>query len=238
MNNGICVLVVEDDPRILDVLEKLLSANGYQILTAENGQIAVSMISSHCPDMVLLDLGLPELSGLAVLRQIRPWYGKPVIVVSAHGHEQEKVAALDLGADDYITKPFGASELLARMRTALRHRNVRETGDEHPEGQYSTGGFLIDYDLRKVFVDSEEIHLTAVEYNIVELISRHHGHVLTYDYILKTLWGPYWAPDNNKILRVNMVNIRRKIEKPQSAPRYILTEIGVGYRMATDETEE
>lgn len=232
--NGKTVLIAEDDLRILDVLEKLLSANGYQILTAANGQTALQMINSHCPDMVLLDLGLPKMSGLDVLRQVRQWYGKPVIVVSAHGLEAEKVKALNLGADDYITKPFGSSELLARMRTAFRHRNVQESGKEHPDNQYRVGGFCIDYDQRKVFVDDVEIHLTTTEYNIVELIARHHGQVLTYDYILKALWGPYCAEDKNKILRVNMVNIRRKIEKPQAAPCYILTEIGVGYRMATE----
>lgn len=228
------VLIVEDDLRILDVLEKLLTANGYQTLTAVNGQAALQMIHSHCPDMVLLDLGLPKMSGLEVLQQVRQWYERPVIVVSAHGLEKEKVRALDLGADDYITKPFGASELLARMRTAFRHRNVQETGVGNPDSSYSVGEFLIDYDQRKVFVDGTEIRLTTMEYNIVELIARHHGQVLTYDYILKSLWGPYCADDKTKILRVNMVNIRRKIEKPQSAPRYILTEIGVGYRMATE----
>ena len=157
-----------------------------------------------------------------------------VIVVSAHGLEKEKVRALDLGADDYITKPFGASELLARMRTAFRHHNVQESGMGNPDSSYSVGDFLIDYQQRKVFVEGAEIRLTTMEYNIVELIARHHGQVLTYDYILKSLWGPYCAEDKTKILRVNMVNIRRKIEKPQSPPRYILTEIGVGYRMATE----
>ncbi len=232
--NGKTILVVEDDLRILDVLEKLLSANDYQILTAVNGQAALQMIHSHCPDMVLLDLGLPKLNGLEVLQQVRQWYDRPIIVVSAHGLEKEKVKALDLGADDYITKPFGASELLARIRTAFRHRNVQQAGTGNPANTYRVGDFLIDYDQRKVFVEDTEIRLTTMEYNIVELIAKHHGQVLTYDYILKSLWGPYCVEDKTKILRVNMVNIRRKIEKPQSAPRYILTEIGVGYRMATE----
>ena len=228
------ILIVEDDLRILDVLEKLLSANGYSTMTAVNGQTALQLIQSHCPDMVLLDLGLPKMSGLEVLQQVREWYERPIVVVSAHGLEKEKVRALDYGADDYITKPFGASELLARIRTAFRHRNVHESGSGNPDSMYAVGGFRIDYDQQQVFVDDVEIRLTAIEYKIVELIAQHHGQVLTYDYILKSLWGPYCAEDKNKILRVNMVNIRRKIEKPHSAPRYILTEIGVGYRMATE----
>ncbi len=232
--SGKTVLIVEDDLRILDVLVKLLTANGYQPLTAVNGQAALQMIHSHCPDMVLLDLGLPKMNGLEVLQQVRQWYTKPIIVVSAHGLEKEKVRALDLGADDYITKPFGASELLARMRTAFRHRNVRESGKGNPDNKYCVGGFCIDYEQRKVFVDEAEVRLTAMEYNIVELIAQHHGQVLTYDYLLKALWGPFCAEDKTKILRVNMVNIRRKIEKPQLPPRYILTEMGVGYRMATE----
>lgn len=232
--NGKTILVVEDDLRILDVLEKLLAANDYQTLTAVNGQAALQMIHSHCPDMVLLDLGLPKLNGLEVLQQVRQWYDRPIIVVSAHGLEKEKVKALDFGADDYITKPFGASELLARMRTAFRHRNVQQSGTGSPANCYRVGDFFIDYDQRKVFVGENEIRLTTMEYNIVELIAKHHGQVLTYDYILKSLWGPYCAEDKTKILRVNMVNIRRKIEKPQTTPRYILTEIGVGYRMATE----
>lgn len=236
MFGGRLILVVEDDTHILDILKKLLAANGCRVITASCGAVAISMISSHCPDMVMLDLGLPDMDGAEVLRSVREWYNKPILVVSAHGHEREKVAALDLGADDYVTKPFGADELLARMRAAIRHHTMRETGMEQRAGQYSVGGFLIDFAKRQVFVDGQEVRLTLVEYNIVELIAQRRGQVLTYDYIMKTLWGPY-VSDNNKILRVNMVNIRRKIEKPQSVPRYILTEIGIGYRMATDENE-
>lgn len=230
---AITVLIVEDDPHIVDVLDKLLTANDYQTMSADSGDLAVTLTRSHRPDMVLLDLGLPHQDGLSVLREIRQWYHNPVIVVSAHMNEREKVRALDLGADDYVTKPFGTSELLARMRTALRHRVIQKSGEPN-EHRYCVGGFLIDYDIRKVFVDGEEIRLTTVEYNIVELIAMQHGHVLTYDYILKALWGPH-APESNKILRVNMVNIRRKIEKPQAVPKYILTEIGVGYRIATND---
>lgn len=223
------VLVVEDEQYILKVLETMLSADGYRVITAQNGASARSQAFSHMPDVVLLDLGLPDTDGIRLLRELREQITLPVIVVSARNMEQDKVAALDNGADDYITKPFSAPELLARIRAVLRRRSAVAEG---PSDVYTVGGFSIDFDKRVVTVDGETVRLTQVEYRIVELIARQPGKVLTYSYIINHIWGPYADAENNRILRVNMSNIRRKIEHDRMASQYIFTEIGVGYRMA------
>lgn len=178
--------------------------------------------------MVLLDLGLPDVDGVKLLKELRAWTKVPVIVVSARSTEKDKILALDNGADDYITKPFSAPELLARMRAVLR----RNTSSATPDDIYSVGEFKIDFSKRSVTIGGEPIRLTQVEYRIVELIARQPGKVLTYSYIISHVWGPYADAENNRILRVNMSNIRRKIERDSMSPQYILTEIGVGYRMA------
>ncbi|HCD1062676.1 TPA: response regulator, partial [Listeria monocytogenes] len=178
----------------------------------------------HSPDVVLLDLGLPDMEGLDVLRDIRVWSKVPIIVVSARDHEREKVTALDLGADDYITKPFGTSELLARIRTALRH--IQPSSKESPNDHIiRIQDLYIDDDRRLVKMDDTEIHFTPIEYKILLLLARHAGKVLTHDFIIREIWGPY--PSENQALRVNMSNIRRKIEKNPAEPAYILTEVGV-----------
>lgn len=222
------VLIVEDESYILKVLETILSSDGYRVITAQSAAGARSCISSHMPDLVLLDLGLPDADGIQLLREMRSWARIPVIVVSARNMERDKVAALDNGADDYITKPFSAPELLARMRAVLRRREPSPDGEDC----YSVGGFTIHFSKRSVTVDGVPIRLTPVEYRIVELIARQPGKVMTYSYIINHIWGPYADAENNRILRVNMSNIRRKIEKDSLSPQYILTEIGVGYRMA------
>lgn len=188
------------------------------------------MITSHCPDLILLDLGLPDIDGMEVLKQVRSWSTTPVIIVSARGNETEKVLALDSGADDYITKPFGTSELLARIRTAIRHNRKDVSGTDGLNGLYKLGDLTIDYNKRRVLVDDADVHLTQIEYKIVTLLTKYSGRVLTYDFIINEIWGPYGSKDN-QILRVNMANIRRKIEKNPAEPKYILTEVGVGYRM-------
>ncbi len=222
------ILIVEDENSICNFMVTVLNANGYTALQAASGQEALAMITSHCPDAILLDLGLPDMDGTKILRTVREWSPVPIIVVSARGHERDKVEALDMGADDYITKPFGTSELLARIRTALRHgRSKTETVQEDV---FTVGGLSIDFDRRYVKVDGEAVHLTQIEYKIVALLSRYAGRVLTYDYILKSIWGPH-ANCDNQILRVNMANIRRKLEKNPGEPKYIHTEVGVGYRM-------
>jgi two-component system KDP operon response regulator KdpE len=174
------------------------------------------------------------MDGADALKELRKWYPGPILVVSARDTEQEKVKALDLGADDYITKPFGTSELVARIRAAIRNSVKRRSGDEVRTSGYSIGGLRIDFDTHAVSVDGAHIHLTHIEYKIVEFLARQPGQVLTYDVILKHVWGPH-LPDDNKILRVNMANIRRKLEVNPAIPRYILTEMGVGYRMAEEE---
>ncbi len=232
-NNKPTVLIVEDERGISGFMAAALSANGYRALQAATAGEAEVISNSQCPDLILLDLGLPDQDGLFFLKKLREWSPVPVVVVSARDREREKVEALDTGADDYITKPFGTAELLARIRAALR----RSSGRQEAGGKFSTGDLTVDYDRRVVSVRGKEVHLTQVEYKIVTLISRHAGKVLTYDSIIKQIWGPH-APNDNQILRVNMANIRRKLEENPAEPRYILTELGVGYRMPDEEPPE
>lgn len=233
MTSKIKILIVEDEQAIRNFISTALKANGYQTLEASNAKEALSMLPSHCPDVVLLDLGLPDLDGLEVLKDMRKWSGIPVIIVSARGNEQEKVDALDLGADDYITKPFGTSELLARIRTALRH-NARLASSNDAQNIFNCKDLTINFDKRMVTVAGNDVHLTQIEFKIVALLAHSAGKVLTYDHIISQLWGPY-AMKDNQILRVNMANIRRKIEKNPASPQYIYTEVGVGYRMAEEK---
>ncbi len=225
------ILVVEDDKSIRNFLQTILEANHYEVLMANTGTEAYGLITSMCPDLVILDLGLPDMDGMKILYNVREWSNMPIIVVSARMYEKDKVEALDAGADDYITKPFGTSELLARVRTAIRH--ARSAGVNPGGGQigsFSTGGLVIDYDKYRVYVDGQDAKLTQNEFRIIRLLAQYAGKVLTYDYIIKEIWGPNMNNDN-RILRVNMANIRRKIEKNPGEPRYIFTEIGVGYRI-------
>ncbi|MBQ1190062.1 MAG: response regulator transcription factor [Lachnospiraceae bacterium] len=225
------VLVVEDDKRINSFYKTVLEANNYDVLMAQTGTEAYSMITSQCPDVVILDLGLPDMDGMKILKSVREWSSMPVIVVSARSHEKDKVAALDMGADDYITKPFGTSELLARIRTAIRHtRNTLVSPTGAPVGVFVSGSLTIDYDKHRVYMDGKDVGLTQNEYKIVSLLGKFAGKVMTYDYIIKEIWGPNMKNDN-RILRVNMANIRRKIEKNPAEPEYIFTEVGVGYRI-------
>lgn len=234
MNNRPTVLIVEDDETISGFISAILTSNNYNIIKTTKGKEAVSMAASYCPDLILLDLGLPDIDGIEVLKTIRQWTGIPVVVVSARGFEKEKVEALDLGADDYITKPFGTQELLARMRTALRHRQNHTADNQAETDKISAGDLKIDFTKRLVTLANKEIHLTPIEYKIISLLSRNIGKVLTHDYIMREIWGPY----SNEIqaLRVNMANIRRKLEDNPAEPHYILTEVGVGYRMVESQT--
>ena len=225
------ILIVEDEANISGFIAAILAANGYDTMTARTGSEAISMITSHCPDLILLDLGLPDMDGAGILQFVREWSTCPIIVVSARNHERDKVAALDAGADDYVVKPFGTSELLARIRTAIRHtRTHLPNGEIAQSGQFRARGLAIDYDKHQVLVDGENVHLTQNEYKLVSLLGKYAGRVLTYDFIIRQLWGPK-AKTDNQILRVNMANIRRKIEANPAQPKYIFTEIGVGYRM-------
>lgn len=228
MNHKLNVVVIEDEKNICNFIETTLVKHEYKVMTAYSGKEGLSYITSCCPDVVLLDLGLPDIDGMDVLKQVREFSMVPVIVISARIQEGEKVSALDAGADDYITKPFGTSELLARIRTALRHSQVPAQGGS--SSVYRCGDLVIDFDKRLVTIAGREIHLTQIEYKLVSLLAQNAGKVLTYDYIINHIWGPY-ADSNNQILRVNMAHIRRKMEENPADPKYINTEIGVGYRM-------
>ena len=229
------ILIIEDDPGISNFLKTTVSAAGYDAVALEDGKSALQMIASHCPDCILLDLGLPDMDGGEIIRSVRRWTQTPILVISARSMEEDKAAALDDGADDYITKPFGTVELLARIRTALRHTRTTAENDEIGlDGIYHVGGLEIDYRKMRVLLDGNDVHLTPNEYKIVALLGRHAGRVMTYKSILRELWGPGASLDN-KILRVHMASIRRKIEPNPNEPVYIFTEVGVGYRMAENE---
>lgn len=231
------ILVVEDDPGISAFLRTTLAAEGYEVLCVFRGDSALSMINSHCPDCILLDLGLPDLDGREIIQSVRAWTRTPIVVISARSMEEDKADALDLGADDYITKPFGVVELLARIRTALRHtRTTAESDEIGLNGCYHVGELTIDYRKFRVCVGGKEVHLTPNEFKIVALLGKHAGRVMTYKAMLQELWGPKASMDN-KILRVHMASIRRKIEPNPSEPRYIFTEVGIGYRMAENLPE-
>ena len=230
MNNKYKILVVEDESNIRNLLVTMLEAAGYQVIPAATCENAKSMFSSYLPDLIILGLGLPDLDGMSLLRNVREKSAVPVIVLSARSDERDKVEALDAGANDYVTKPFGSAELLARVRSALRnHRHSSEEG-RLPGGKFSVDALVIDYDARQVFIHGKEVKLTQTEYNIVALLSEHCGKVLTYSAIIKAIWG---YPDEGSIkkLQVNMANIRKKFGAKPGKTSFISNELGVGYRM-------
>lgn len=227
------ILIIEDENNISDFIATSLRAQKFKAVCTRTAREGMTLAASLCPDVILLDLGLPDMDGMEVIRSVRAWSMLPIIVISARSREKEKVEALDLGADDYITKPFGVSEMMARIRTAMRHGAVL-AGMGAPSEMFVTGGLQIDFGKRSVKVDGTEVHLTQVEYKIVALLARNAGQVMTYDAIISHVWGPY-MDDNNRILRVNMANIRRKLENNPAEPHYIHTEVGVGYRMEAEE---
>ena len=227
-NNKYKILVVEDDRSIANFIQTVLEANGYQVLTAERCQQGVLMLSSHVPDLVVLDLGLPDMDGGELIRIARRNSTVPIIVLSARTEETDKVETLDLGANDYITKPFGTAELLARVRAALRI--TRQYTQSAPGGIFRLEDLTIDYDRRLVSIGSEYIHLTQIEYNILAFLSQHVGKVMTYSAIIAAIWG---SVDHGSIkkLQVNMANIRKKLGCTPGDSRYVINELGVGYRM-------
>ncbi len=232
MNVKPLILIVEDDETIASFISANLTANNYSVVKTSKGREAIELTASHVPDLILLDLGLPDMDGIEVLKSIRKWSRVPIVIVSARGFEREKVQALDLDADDYIVKPFGTSELLARIRTALRHSARVAEGNSLSSHAVKIGELEIDYNKRVVTLAGQNIHLTPIEYKIVVLLSQNAGKVLTHDFIIREIWGPY--ANESHTLRVNMANIRRKVEKNPGEPKYILTEIGVGYRMVEE----
>ncbi len=234
-NNKYKILVVEDDVTIRSIIETILDTNGYQALTAETCGMGIMMLQSYVPDLVILDLGLPDIDGLEFIRSARKNLTVPIIVLSARSQEQDKIDALDLGANDYITKPFGTGELLARVRAALRTTHNSTEGSS-PDGKLTVNDLIIDYDKRMVSVAGKEVKLTQTEYNIVALLSHHIGKVLTYSRIITEIWGCADVGSTKK-LQVNMANIRKKLGSKPGEKRYIINELGVGYRMC-DENDQ
>lgn len=228
-NNKYKILVIEDDRNILSVIQTVLESSGYQVLTAQRCQQGILMLSSHVPDLVVLDLGLPDMDGEEFIRVARRSSMIPIIVLSARTDEKDKVSALDLGANDYITKPFGTAELLARVRASLRinRMNLRTS---MPNSVFSLNDLVIDYDRRQVSVDGKNIHVTQTEYNILALLSQHIGKIMTYSAIISAIWGTI-DDGSVKKLQVNMANIRKKIGSKPGESNYIINELGVGYRM-------
>lgn len=224
------ILIVEDDKSICKFIKVSLETQGYKCEDTQYGSTAISMALSMAPDIIILDLGLPDMDGIEIIEKLKGISNIKIIVVSARGHEREKVEALDAGADDYLTKPFGVSELLARIRVCLRNI-VKESNFKLEEGSiFQVRDFKIDYEKRKVYINNEEIHLTPIEYKLVVLMSKYAGKVLTHKFIINEIWGSYMENETQS-LRVFMASIRRKIEKDPTQPEYIITEMGVGYRM-------
>ena len=230
-NNRYKILFVEDEENIRAFMSALLEANGYQVILADSCGEAKTMYYSYVPDLVILDLGLPDRDGSSFLIEIRERDLTPLIVLSARSDEAEKVRLLDLGANDFITKPFGSAELLARVRTVLR--NYRHSSDEGrlPGGRFTLMDLVIDYDARRLFIKDEEIKLTQTEYNILALLSEHCGKMMTYSAIIKAVWREYPDDGNIKRLQVNMANIRKKLGLKPGDNKYIVNELGVGYRL-------
>ncbi|MBX7166420.1 MAG: response regulator [Pirellulales bacterium] len=223
------VLVVEDEPEIRRFLRAALGSQGFVLIEAETGQAAIREAASQQPDVVILDLGLPDVEGLEVLRQIRGWSQVPVLILSARGQENDKVVALDAGADDYLTKPFGVGELLARLRVALRHSAGRPDG----EAVFTVGSLTVDQAARRVLVDNRQVRLTPNEYRLLTTLVKHAGKVVTHRHLLREVWGPASTGETH-YLRVYMAQLRQKLEANPAHPRYLLTEPGVGYRLAVE----
>jgi two-component system, OmpR family, KDP operon response regulator KdpE len=228
---GRLVLVVEDEPQVLRFLRASLVAHDYRLVEATSGAQALVAAATRTPDLVLLDLGLPDVDGVEVARRLREWSAVPVIVLSARGQESDKIRALDAGADDYLTKPFGVGELLARMRVALRHADRVAAG--LGEAAFEAGDLRVDLAARRVLVRGEEVRLTRTEFNLLAALAKHAGKVLTHRQLLQEVWGP-GSTGQSHYLRVYMGQLRHKIEEDAARPRYLLTETGVGYRLAVD----
>src|SRR5471032_593912 len=218
------IVVIEDDPQIRRFLRTGLEAHEFEIHEAETGKLGLILAATRKPDLIILDLGLPDVDGIEVIKKLREWTSRPVIILSARNMETDKIAALDAGADDYLTKPFGLGELLARIRVALRHasRGVQETG-----GIFTVAGLKVDMPHRRVHVDGAEVHLTPIEYRLLTELIKHAGKVLTHRHLLKEVWGPSHV-EHNHYLRIYMGCLRQKLEADPARPRFLLTEAGVG----------
>lgn len=224
-------VVIEDDPQIRRFLRTVLPSEGFQVFEAETGERGLVEAATRKPDVVILDLGLPDVDGVEVIRRLREWSRVPIVVLSARTREQEKIAALDAGADDYLVKPFGVGELTARLRVALRHGAARAGGAAEPA--FDAGELKVDLAARRVSLAQREIRLTPIEYRLLAMLVKHAGMVVTHRQLLRDVWGPSQV-EHTHTLRVHMASLRQKIERDPARPRYLLTEIGVGYRLAAE----
>ena len=231
MSQDATIVLIEDESEIRRFLRTTLPGHGFRIYEATTGQEGLIETRTRNPDLILLDLGLPDMDGTEVIRQVREWAATPIIVLSAREQEQQKVAALDLGADDYVTKPFGINELLARIRTALRHA-ARPDGED-ADASFTFGNVRIELGRRQVFVADKEVHLTQIEYKLLTTLVRHAGKVVTHRQLLKEVWGPLHVEEGH-YLRVYMRQLRNKLEATPANPKYLVTELGVGYRLRTE----
>lgn len=222
------ILVIEDEPQIRRFLRATLSANGYTLAEAATGEEGLRLAAMQPPTLIILDLGLPDIDGLEVTRRLREWSTLPIIVLSARGQEHDKIMALDAGADDYLTKPFGMGELLARLRVALRH--TLQTTHAPIDPVFTSNGLRVDLARRHVFINDAEVHLTPIEWKLLALLVRHAGKVVTHKHLLKDVWGPAYETETH-YLRVYMGQLRHKLEADPARPRYLITEPGVGYRL-------
>jgi len=228
MNNNPLILIVEDDNHIKNLISTTLKVNKYNFLIASSGNEAIMLAVSHKPDIILLDLGLPDMDGVEIIKNVREWSNIPIIVISARSEDKDKIEALDFGADDYITKPFSVEELLARIRVATRR--LKSMNEKQVESVFKNGDLTIDYSAGCVYLYDKELHLTPIEYKLICLLSKNIGKVLTHTYITMEIWGTTWESDVAS-LRVFMTTLRKKIEQNSTNSKYIQTHIGVGYRM-------
>ncbi len=226
--NKYTILVVEDDKPVRTLITTTLKANGYRFIEALTGEEAILQATSHNPDVILLDLGLPDMDGVEIIRKVRSWSNVPIIVISARSEDSDKIGALDSGADDYLTKPFSVEELLARLR--VTQRRLAMLGAEHADTVFVNGSLRIDYAAGCAYLDGNELHLTPIEYKLLCLLAQNVGKVLTHTYITQKIWGNSWENDIAS-LRVFMATLRKKLESAPDSPQYIQTHIGVGYRM-------
>ena len=226
--NKYTILVVEDDKPVRTLITTTLKANGYRFIEALTGEEAILQATSHNPDVILLDLGLPDMDGVEIIRKVRSWSNVPIIVISARSEDSDKIEALDSGADDYLTKPFSVEELLARLR--VTQRRLAMLGAEHADTVFVNGSLRIDYAAGCAYLDENELHLTPIEYRLLCLLAQNVGKVLTHTYITQKIWGNSWENDIAS-LRVFMATLRKKLESAPDSPQYIQTHIGVGYRM-------
>lgn len=224
------ILIVDDEKSIRSFLRVSIESQGYKCIDTDNGSSALMLAVSHNPDIIILDLGLPDIDGVEVIKKLRTMSQIPIIIISARGHEREKVEALDAGADDYLTKPFSVSELLARIRVILRHKSIENISNEAENLIYKVKDLIIDIDKYRVWLNNQEIRLTPNEYKVLVLLAKNQGKVLTHRFITEQVWGGMIS-DDTQSLRVCMGNIRRKLGEDPSQPKYIITEIGVGYRL-------